>query len=203
MKSDAALLKMAAERGLHYTSSTGVVSVITGDLLTVGHLGDSRIVLGREDGGALFGHYLTKDHKADQPEELKRIESMGGSLVRLHGGKPFIRGGDFTERQAKGERPMQLNYSRAFGGKDLKPFGLSCEPDITQIALTPEDRVMILGSDGIWDVVSANTAVQRAVRSAAEGRDPAEDLVDFALMQHDLKGSVDNVTCLVCIFPRA
>ena len=50
-------------------------------------------------------------------EERRRIEKSGGSLAYLHGGKPFIRGGDFAERQLKGDRPMQLNYSRAFGGK--------------------------------------------------------------------------------------
>ena len=36
--------------------------------------------------------------------------------------KPFIRGGDFTARKARGDRAMQLQYSRAFGGKDLKPY---------------------------------------------------------------------------------
>jgi hypothetical protein len=60
---------------------------------------------------------LTTDHKPDMAEERRRIEKSGGSLAYLHGGKPFIRGGDFAERQLKGDRPMQLNYSRAFGGK--------------------------------------------------------------------------------------
>lgn len=45
-----------------------------------------------------------------------RCLQNGGSLAYLHGGKPFIRGGDFTARQQLGDRPMQLNYSRAFGG---------------------------------------------------------------------------------------
>lgn len=68
-----------------------------------------------------------------------RVQS-GGSLAYLHGGKPFIRGGDFTERQARGERPMQLNYSRAFGGKDLKPYGLLAVPDIAQHQITKADK---------------------------------------------------------------
>jgi len=96
--------------------------LILGDLMTVAHLGDSRVALGRPGpGGALGGVFLTKDHKPDLPDELRRIEASGGSLTYLHGGKPFLRGGDFADRQAIGDRPMQLNYSRAFGGKDLKP----------------------------------------------------------------------------------
>jgi protein phosphatase len=51
---------------------------------------------------------------------VRHCSQSGGSLAWLHGGKPFLRGGDFTARQAQGDRPMQLNYSRAFGGKDLK-----------------------------------------------------------------------------------
>lgn len=138
---DAQLIRSCMEvGGQDYTSCTSVTAVILGDLLSVAHLGDSKIVLGREMNGVLVGRYLTMDHKPDQPAERARIEKSGGSLAYLHGGKPFIRGGDFSARQAKGERPMQLNYSRAFGGKDLKMFGLSAEPDIQQIQLTRADR---------------------------------------------------------------
>ena len=33
---------------------------------------------------------------------------------------------------------MQLNYSRAFGGKDLKMYGLSCVPSVTQLVMHPK-----------------------------------------------------------------
>lgn len=39
---------------------------------------------------------------------------------------------------------MQLNYSRAFGGKDLKKYGLLATPDITQVQLTKEDRLVVI-----------------------------------------------------------
>ena len=67
-------------------------------------------------------------------EERRRIEKSGGSLAYLHGGKPFIRGGDFAERQLKGDRPMQLNYSRAFGGKVC---AASLSALTSRVALTP------------------------------------------------------------------
>lgn len=92
---------------------------------------------------------------------------------------------------------MQLNYSRAFGGKDLKCYGLSCEPDIWQSRVTGADRMLILASDGLWDVSDAQTAVSRAWESHLAGRDPALDLTDFALQQHDVKGSIDNVTVVI------
>lgn len=119
----------------------------------------------------------------------------GGCLTYLHGGKPFIRGGDFTQRQALGERPMQLNYSRAFGGKDLKQcavpraplpaipstahprlrrapcsYGLTVEPDVTSMLVQPKHRMLLLASDGVWDVLSPEEAADCAVTAVSEGR---------------------------------
>ena len=50
--------------------------------------------------------------------------ASGGQVVYLHGDKPFLRGGDFFQRHSLGHHPKQLNYSRAFGGKGLKKYGL-------------------------------------------------------------------------------
>lgn len=89
----------------------------------------------------LYGEFLTMDHKPNMPSEQDRIlvsrnsredllglvgpnflrsssvQRSGGSVEYLHNhnNKPFIRGGDFTVRKSKGEQPMQLQYSRAFG----------------------------------------------------------------------------------------
>ncbi len=208
---DAGLLAMCAARGYDYASSTAVVAVATGGVLTVAHLGDSRIALGRVPGGGIdarsateaTGVFLTRDHKPDLPEELRRIEAAGGSLTYLHGGKPFIRGGDFSMRQARGERPMQLNYSRALGGKDLKPYGLSAEPSIRQLRLSHDDRILILASDGLWDVADATHAVRIAATAIVDREDPAATLARHALREHETKGSVDNVTVVVIVFRHA
>lgn len=194
------LLAYCREHAIDYSSCTSVTAVLAGDLLSIAHLGDSKIVLGRDVGGLIMAKPLTQDHKPDQPEERRRIERCGGFLAYLHGGKPFIRGGDFTARQEKGERPMQLNYSRAFGGKDLKSFGLIAVPDILQIQVTRADRLLIVASDGLWDAVMPDVAVFHAWEAHRHGRDPAADLVEFALSEHERNGTVDNVTVCVIIF---
>jgi len=61
-------------------------------------------------------------------------------------------------------------------------------------------RVLILASDGVWDVCDADTAVRRVWESHCSGRNPAEELVDFSLAQHDARGSIDNVTAVVAVF---
>jgi protein phosphatase PTC2/3 len=160
LKTDGALLQMCRDRGgLDFASSTGVAALFWHHMLSVAHLGDSRACIARLPEGAesLHCEWLTVDHKPDQPLELKRIQDAGGSLVYLHGNKPFIRGGDFLPRQAMGHHPKQLNYSRAFGGKDLKPFGLSADPSISHRQLTPEDKFVLIASDGLWDTLPLKT----------------------------------------------
>ncbi len=60
----------------------------------------------------------------------------------------YISGGDFHRRQAAGEHPKQLNYSRAFGGKDLKMYGLIADPDVSHFELTNDDKLILIASDG-------------------------------------------------------
>ncbi|CAE8615336.1 unnamed protein product [Polarella glacialis] len=202
---DDELVQMCRERSNHYSSCTGVVVLIVAGVLTVAHLGDSRAALGSgsAEGGALRAEFLTVDHKPDQPPERQRIEQSGGSVEYLHDvfNKPFIRGGDFTERKARGEKPMQLQYSRAFGGKDLKPYGLSNIPDVKQVMMSPQHRVLVIASDGLWDVCSEATAVSLAMEARQRGQDACHALIQHALGEHArLGGTADNVTVVIVFF---
>lgn len=208
---DEGVLSRCARSGKHYATCTSVTLCVIGDLLVVGHLGDSRIVFGKVVESScgsqiLVGEHMTTDHKPDDIEERDRIERSGGMVERLqnHGNKPFIRGGDFMMRKALGEQPMQLQYSRAFGGKDLKMFGLSSVPDVRVIRMGSgsyqQVRMAILASDGLWDVVDAQTAVEKAEEAAVRGDNPAEELVRLVLLEQSRRRArADNITC-ICVF---
>ncbi|RYG69151.1 protein serine/threonine phosphatase 2C family protein [archaeon] len=143
------------------------------------------------------------DHKPHQPAELRRITSRGGSLVWLHGNKPYLRGADFLMRQANGEHPKQLNYSRALGGKDLKPFGLLAEPDVNHFQLEADDCLVLLGSDGLWDVLSPQEACELAWGTHKAGQSSAAALVEHAVRRMPAAGVRDNVTALALLLdPR-
>lgn len=217
LETDRQLLVFAAKHAYHYTSSTGVVALIylPARQMFVAHVGDSHAVLGLsfdgDNGGSnkqpdLQGEYLTVGHKADTKEELDRIEKAGGQLVYLHGGKPFIRGGDFKQRN----HAMQLNYSRAFGGKDLKMYGLSCVPDVSRVSLRETQKgvrpvSVILASDGLWDVVDPTDAVRICTDAHTRWlQNPSqptcsEVLVTLGLKMHEQKRTNDNVTNIVCL----
>lgn len=201
--SDSELISLCAKERKDYASSTAVTALLAAGHLAVGHLGDSRIALGGEQDGQLIAKFLTYDHKPDQPAEKDRIAKSGGSVEYLqnHNNKPFIRGGDFGQRKAAGEQPMQLQYSRAFGGKDLKGFGLSNQPDLRVVRLKPNHRCMILASDGLWDVLNVFDAISIAMRARSERRNPAEALVQYTLEEQKSKNQAsDNITVVVVFF---
>ncbi|CAA7032256.1 unnamed protein product [Microthlaspi erraticum] len=117
--------------------STAVVSVLTPEKIVVANCGDSRAVLCR-NGKPIP---LSSDHKPDRPDELDRIHAAGGRVIYWDG--PRVLG--------------VLAMSRAIGDNYLKPYVIS-EPEVTVLDRVNEDDFLILASDGLWDVVSNETA---------------------------------------------
>ncbi|CAN4100992.1 unnamed protein product [Withania somnifera] len=117
--------------------STAIVAVVTPDKIIVANCGDSRAILCR-NGKAIP---LSNDQKPDRPDELHRIQEAGGRVIYWDG--PRVSG--------------VLAMSRAIGDNYLKPYVI-CVPEVTITDRTPEDECLILASDGLWDVVSNDTA---------------------------------------------
>eukprot|EP00914_Ancora_sagittata_P014184 GHVO01027678.1.p1 GENE.GHVO01027678.1~~GHVO01027678.1.p1 ORF type:complete len:328 (+),score=65.23 GHVO01027678.1:20-1003(+) len=201
IRTDRDLLSLCRIHHKPYACSTAVVLLIIKNIICVGHVGDSRAVVGRTSPLGLSGTPLTTDHRPDDPGEMSRIIANGGSVQRLRGHSlPFLRGGDYADRRMTGERPQQLQYSRAFGGKDWKPYGLISDPDLIVMDMDDDVICLILGSDGLWNVIDANEAVRIAVKARDEGAsDPAAALVDRALELSPT--NADNITAAV-VFPR-
>ncbi|XP_075513425.1 protein phosphatase 2C 37-like [Primulina tabacum] len=123
--------------------STAVVAIMTPEKIIVSNCGDSRAVLCR-NGVAIP---LSVDHKPDRPDELKRIHEAGGRVIYWDGARVL----------------GVLAMSRAIGDNYLKPFVIS-EPEVTVTERTEEDECLILASDGLWDVVSNETACGVALK---------------------------------------
>lgn len=130
--------------------SAAVVAIVTPDKIIVANCGDSRAVLCR-NGKAVP---LSDDHKPDRPDELNRIQAAGGRVI--YWDCPRVQG--------------VLAMSRAIGDNYLKPC-VSCVPEVTITDRTAEDDCLILASDGLWDVVSNDTACGVA-RMCLKGKGP-------------------------------
>ncbi|KAH7515656.1 hypothetical protein FEM48_Zijuj10G0049700 [Ziziphus jujuba var. spinosa] len=122
-----------------------VTALIDGQEVVISNLGDCRAVLSR-DGVA---EALTKDHRAEQEDERKRIEKKVGGYVEIHHGAWRVHG--------------ILSVSRSIGDAHLKDWVLA-EPDTKILQLTSDMEFLVLASDGLWEEVGNQEAVDLVKR---------------------------------------
>ncbi|KAL9677409.1 hypothetical protein QQ045_005638 [Rhodiola kirilowii] len=154
--------------------STASTAVLVGDQLLVANVGDSRVVMCR-DGNAIA---VSRDHKPDQTDERQRIEDAGGFV--MWAGVWRVGG--------------VLAVSRAFGDRLLKQYVVA-DPDIQEEKVDSSLEFLILASDGLWDVVTNQEAVEM-VKPIQDAEEAAKRLVTEAYQ----RGSADNITCIVVRF---
>jgi len=133
----------------------------------VGHVGDSRIVLGRQDVHESYWipHSFTEDHKPDCPLEKKRIEEAGGKVLNKAGVdrvvwyRPTQGHQGPIRRSTHFEEIPFLAVARSLG--DLWSYNsvqneyiVSPEPDLCVFPMNfKTDKCIVLASDGLWNVM--------------------------------------------------
>lgn len=137
--------------------------------IVVANCGDSRAVLGRRVGGRVQAVDLSCDHTPSRPDERKRIEALQGRVHQTM--VPVVR--TTLTGSERGCIPMGpervwdkggtcgLGVSRSLGDLHMHPF-VSGSPEIVSRRLDAEDRVVVLGSDGVWNHMSSQEAVEVA-----------------------------------------
>ncbi|XP_022968748.1 probable protein phosphatase 2C 73 [Cucurbita maxima] len=160
-----------------FHSGTTALSIVRqGDTIIIANLGDSRAVLAttsNDRNSMPTPIQLTIDFKPNLPQEAERIAQCSGRVFCLQD-EP----GTHRIWLPNGKTPG-LSLSRSFGDFCVKHFGLISMPDVTQRSVTNQDLFVVLATDGIWDVVSNQEAVQ-IVHSSVNREKSARRLVDYA-----------------------
>eukprot|EP00931_Biecheleriopsis_adriatica_P066400 TRINITY_DN40770_c0_g1_i1.p1 TRINITY_DN40770_c0_g1~~TRINITY_DN40770_c0_g1_i1.p1 ORF type:complete len:430 (+),score=64.76 TRINITY_DN40770_c0_g1_i1:42-1331(+) len=151
------------------SGTTAVAAYQHRDRLLVANVGDSRAVLGRCDTsrGTLSAVDLSVDHKPGRDDEKRRIEKAGGRVDQMI--VPMNTGAGVRMVRAGPQRVMHkdgmcgLAVSRSLGDLSLQPF-VSAQPEVFERKLDNRDKVLVLGTDGVWDHVSSQEAVDIAGR---------------------------------------
>lgn len=146
------LKKLSAQ--MSGTTCTLAIHDHSSNKVTVAHVADSTAVLGRcpGQGKRPTAEQLTRDHKPNLPDERKRIEAAGGRVV--------FDGYANHRVYARSARYPGLNMSRCLG--DLMGHadcGITCEPEVKELVLKPEDTHLLLCSDGVWEFIEPAEAV--------------------------------------------
>jgi protein phosphatase PTC1 len=80
---------------------------------------------------------------------------------------------------------------RALGDHALKPAGVSGAPHLTHLPLTSAHKYVIVGCDGLWDVMTDAEAVQ-----AVAGMKNATEMADKLCKMAMARGTTDNVSVM-------
>jgi serine/threonine protein phosphatase PrpC len=152
------------------------------DYINVINLGDCRCVMNRDKTAMT----LTDDHKPNWPAEKHRIEKLGG-VIKWDGHDYRIK---------------DLSVSRAFGDTDTTPY-LTHLPDIFKYKLNAANKFIVVGCDGLWDVMSDQEVVNFVLLHCYDNNlknrinkhiNIARKLANYAFKN---KGSTDNITVVV------
>lgn len=163
-----------------YVGTTAVVAVMSKCQVWVANVGDSRAVLCRNK----VAVPLSVDHKASRDDEVVRVRAAGGHVWwdRVMG---------------------ELAISRAIGDHCLRPYVIP-EPEVTVVERCPDDELLVMATDGLWDVLSNQEAVEMALHNfqhsvrTGHSRCHAAKKAASALTKAALeRGTRDNVTVLV------
>ncbi|MED6210526.1 hypothetical protein PIB30_064898 [Stylosanthes scabra] len=153
---------------------TAITALIVRNKLFVSNLGDCQAILCRA-GNPIA---LSKDHVASCLQERERVIRHGG---HVHWQVDTWRVG-----------PPALQVTRSIGDDDLKP-AVTAEPEITETILSAEDEFLVMGSDGLWDVMSGEEVIKIIRETVKEGGMCSKRLATEAVG----RGSRDNITVIV------
>lgn len=195
-KCDSTAAEAVGQSQAQGSGSTAVVALVGGGHVAVANCGDSRAVLSRA-GRAVP---LSFDHKPERPDEMQRVESLGGQVVFWNGYRVL----------------GVLAMSRAIGDHCLRPFVIP-DPEVRTVEVGADDDFLILASDGLWDALSNEDACNAAARALARWREESarcgqqrarggqqrarktgEQLAADVLVRLAIaRGSADNVSAVV------
>ena len=192
------------------SGSCGIMTIIQKNKCIIANVGDSRLVVFKNN--SLF--FCTEDHKPDSPVEKERINKAGGSIYQTPSLFPLYQNGKKIDIPWR-VLPGRLSVSRTFGDIEAKSekFGgnknvVATLPDITEIDLNEEFNLIVIGCDGIFDVLSNEEILvcikyvlkEKNVKEINNEVNMSELCGDFAAMiikSALAKDSFDNVSCVV------
>lgn len=180
MKTDSEFLAVA-EKDDYKSGTTVVTLLLLESHLIVSNVGDSEAIL-CENGCAV---QLSTLHNPLNEKERLRVEKFGGKIKQ------------FGTLRVNGI----LAVTRSIGDRSLKEH-VSSHPDVIVRKITEKDEFVILASDGLWEMVKYQPAVdfvkqECAKRASPDGasdtRSISRRLVDEAIK----KESKDNITVMI------
>ena len=151
------------------SGSTSLLLFLTDETLICSNVGDSECYLFSCTEEELWSfESLSKRHRPTEAAEKKRIIDKGGEIHPYFDENGIFEGPDRI--YVKNKPYPGLSLSRTIGDLEGKKIGIISEPDITVRNLDENSKFIVMGSDGLWDVIKPYD-VSRMVRPYFNKRD--------------------------------
>ena len=202
------------------SGSCAIIAMIKNNTLIISNTGDSRIVIYKK--GKIF--FVTEDHKPSSDKEKERIKKAGGQIYQSPSLIPIYQNGKKVDLPWR-VLPGRLSVSRTFGDIEAKSekYGGKKDviiplPDINEIELNEEFDFMVIGCDGIFDVLSNEdlfdiwNIVLKECKNKSKVFNDIENnneidvnelcgyFAELIIKSALAKNSFDNVSCVVVVF---
>jgi serine/threonine protein phosphatase PrpC len=214
-----ALLKVNAQ--LHeslfddsLSGTTACVVYVNGSELVVSNVGDSRCVLAVRNGGGVTAKELSWDQTPFVDSEVERVQQAGArvlTLAQMEGDKPL--GKIWTnEMECDGDPPRLwvkdgyypgTAFTRSLGDSIAKSIGVTAESEHVVHKLGGDDAFVVLATDGVWEFISSQRAVEMVEKHGDNLVGAAADLCaeSYRLWLTEEKRT-DDITVCVMKFSR-
>ncbi|CAI2384423.1 unnamed protein product [Moneuplotes crassus] len=144
---------------------------------------------------------LSEDHKPDLPKEYERItQKYKGRVLSYQDdeGNPvgparvWLR-----EKNVPG-----LAMSRSIGDIVAHSVGVECSPEIKEFTLKPEDKILVIGSDGLWEFMDNKEVLDIILPFYKKDKTKPEKAIDKLIKKASQKWSkeenvVDDITIIL------
>lgn len=159
------------------SGSTAVCAMLVDEVFFVANVGDSRaIMVGRGDSITP----LSTDQTPYRRDERNRVRKTGARVMnmdQLEGHEPIHDDWDINlgeEIDDDGDPPRIWSpdgpypgtaFTRSIGDSVAEALGVVAEPEILAHPLSPEDMVLIVASDGVWEFLTNRDVVKLLSKS--------------------------------------
>ncbi|XP_052815432.1 pyruvate dehydrogenase [acetyl-transferring]-phosphatase 1, mitochondrial-like [Mya arenaria] len=187
---------------LAFTGSCANIAYIHGRNVYVANTGDCRAIIGQQNHkGEWLPVALSKDHDVNNANEVQRIYNQhpGEESTVIRNGRLL---GDLAPLRAFGNarykwpaRVMKHILNICFNPNAISVYGdhlipknyhrppyLTAEPEVIHHALTPNDKFLVLASDGLSEYLDP----QKVIDYVAEHMEERQIMTNFSLPREDI-----------------
>jgi len=179
-----------------YSGTTAVMCYINGRTVYTANAGDSRATLGKLGEDEKWTAYdLSEDQKPELASEAARIVKHGG---RVHACRDYDGQAVGPMRVWLGKQDVPgLAMTRSFGDTIAASVGVIPDPDVTVTQLDDEGQVIIIASDGVWEFITSQEAVD-LVAGCKTPADAVKKLTDESTRRwQDEEEVIDDITAVL------